>query len=186
MDDPADGVIGVLISEDRLRERVSELGRQISTDYSGKSLLLVGILKGSAIFLGDLIREIDLDVDYDFIAVSSYGGDQHSSGVVRILKDLGSDVQGRDVLIVEDIVDTGWTLRMSYLAENLLARGAASVKICALLDKPSRRRIDVAVDYSGFAIDDHFVVGYGLDFEGCYRNLRYIGIVKSGGQTTKN
>ncbi|MCE5315428.1 MAG: hypoxanthine phosphoribosyltransferase [Armatimonadota bacterium] len=182
MGDPGDGVDSVLISEDRLLKRVGELGEQISADYAGKRLLLVGILKGSAIFLSDLIRKIDLVVDYDFIAVSSYGGDKHSSGVVRVLKDLDSDVRGRDVIIVEDIVDTGWTLRMSYLVENLLARGASSVKICALLDKPSRRRIDVAVDYPGFAIEGYFVVGYGLDSNGRYRNLPYIGIVTSDGK----
>jgi hypoxanthine phosphoribosyltransferase len=178
LSDPHEGITDILISEDRLRSRVRELGKQISHDYAGKRLFVVGILKGSAIFLADLIREIDLVVDYDFVAVSSYGGDQCSSGVVRITKDLDSDVDSRDVLIVEDIVDTGWTLRMSFLVENLLARGASSVKICALLDKPCRRRVDVAIDYSGFAIDDLFVVGYGLDSEGRYRNLPYIGIAK--------
>ncbi|MCE5199191.1 MAG: hypoxanthine phosphoribosyltransferase [Armatimonadota bacterium] len=167
----------VLISEEELRTRVNELGKQISADYAGKPLLLVGILKGAAVFLADLLRSIDLIVDYDFVAFSSYGADKKSSGVVRVLKDLDVSVEGRDILIVEDIVDTGWTLRMSYLRENLLARHASSVKICALLDKPSRRMVDVGVDYCGFVIEDRFVVGYGLDHEGRYRNLPFVGIV---------
>lgn len=174
---PGDCAADILISQDRLQERVAELGKQISADYAGKDLLLVGILKGSAIFLADLIRQIDLPADYDFVAISSYGGDRHSSGVVRMLKDINGSVEGRDVLIVEDIVDTGWTLRMSYLAENMIARGASSVKVCTLLDKPSRRRVDVKIDYCGFAVDDLFVVGYGLDYNGRYRNLPYIGVI---------
>ncbi|MEN6358068.1 MAG: hypoxanthine phosphoribosyltransferase [Armatimonadota bacterium] len=178
MTDSGKDAVEVLISEDRLQERVSELGKQISRDYAGRELLLIGILKGSAIFLADLIRRIDMIVDYDFVAISSYGGDKHTSGVVRMLKDISCSVDGRDVLIVEDIVDTGWTLRMSYLAENLLSRGASSVKICALLDKPSRRRVDVKIDYCGFAVEDSFVVGYGLDYNGRYRNLPYIGVIK--------
>ena len=169
--------ISVLIPEEHIKARVRQLGRQISADYSGQSLLVVGILKGSAIFLADLVRSIDLPVDFDFVAISSYGADVQSSGVVLVRKDLDANVEGRHVLIVEDIVDTGWTLRMSYLSENLYSRGAASVKICALLDKPSRRKVDVGVDYSGFVIDDHFVVGYGLDQNGCYRNLPYIGFI---------
>lgn len=167
-----------IIARERLRERVAELGRQITHDYAGRPLFLLGILKGSAIFLADLIREIDLAVDYDFVALSSYGGDTDTSGVVRILKDTTVDVRGRDVLIVEDIVDTGWTLRMSYLAENLHARGAASVKVCALLDKPNRRRVTVNIDYCGFEIEDEFVVGYGLDHEGRFRNLPFIGTLR--------
>ena len=174
------GSIPVLIAREVIEQRVRQLGREISADYAGQSLLVVGILKGSAIFLADLVRCIDLPLDFDFVAISSYGADTRSSGVVRILKDLDAGVSGRHVLIVEDIVDTGWTLRMSYLSENLTARGAASVKICALLDKPSRRKVEIGVDYSGFVIDDHFVVGYGLDHEGRYRNLPYIGIINSG------
>jgi len=170
--------IEVLIPEDKIQQRVNDLGKQITQDYEGKPLLLIGILKGSAIFLADLIRHIDLDVDYDFVAISSYGSDKNSSGEVRVLKDVSCSVEGRDILVVEDIVDTGWTLRMSYLVENLMARGAASVKICALLDKPSKRRVSVDIDYCGFSIEDHFVVGYGLDYDGLYRNLPYIGIVK--------
>ena len=172
------GTVEAIISRERLRERIEELGRQITLDYAGGPLFLLGILKGSAIFLADLIREIDLVVDYDFVALSSYGGDTDTSGVVRILKDTTVDVRGRDVLIVEDIVDTGWTLRMSYLAENLLARGAASVKVCALLDKPGRRCVPVNIDYRGFQIEDEFVVGYGLDHEGRFRNLPFIGVLR--------
>ena len=167
----------VLISEEEIRHRVCELGRQISSDYPGESLLLVGILKGSAIFLADLIRAIDLPVDYDFVAISSYGSDTRSSGVVRLLKDLESGVGDRHVIIVEDIVDTGWTLRMSYIVENIKARGASSVKVCALLDKPSRRQVEVDIHYRGFEIEDLFVVGYGLDYDGRYRNLPYVGVL---------
>ena len=170
--------VEVLLGEEELRARISELGRQITRDYEGKSLLVVGILKGSVVFLADLIRSIDLPLDYDFVAISSYGADTRSSGVVRLLKDLDASIEGQHVLIVEDIVDTGWTLRLSYLAENMKARGAASVKVCALLDKPSRRQVDVGIDYCGFVIDDVFVVGYGLDYNGRYRNLPYVGVVK--------
>lgn len=172
--------IEVLLSEEALQARIRELGRQITDDYAGQPLLVIGILKGSAVFLSDLIRAIDLPLDYDFVAISSYGADTRSSGIVRLLKDLDTSIEGRHVLIVEDIVDTGWTLRLSYLAENMKARKAASVKVCALLDKPSRRQVDVGIDYCGFVIDDVFVVGYGLDYEGRYRNLRYVGVVKPG------
>ena len=168
----------VLITQEQISCRVAELGRQITQDYQGKSLLLVGILKGSALFLSDLARAIDLPLEYDFVAISSYGADTKSSGVVRLIKDLDSGIDGRDVLIVEDIVDTGWTLRLSYLAENMRARKASSVKVCTLLDKPSRRQVNVGIDYCGFVIEDHFVVGYGLDCDGRYRNLPYIGILK--------
>ncbi len=170
--------ISVLIPEEHIRARVRQLGRQISADYEGQSLLAVGILKGSTIFLADLVRSIDLPVDFDFVAISSYGDDVRSCGVVRVVKDVDTNVEGRHILIVEDIVDTGWTLRMSYLSENLIARGAASVKVCALLDKPSRRKVDVGIDYVGFVIDDHFVVGYGLDRDGRYRNLGYLGVLE--------
>jgi hypoxanthine phosphoribosyltransferase len=170
--------IEVLLSEEEVHARVRELGRQITRDYAGKPLLVVGILKGSAIFLTDLIRSIDLPLDYDFVAISSYGADTRSTGVVRLLKDLDASIEGRHVLIVEDIVDTGWTLRLSYLAENIRARKAASVKVCALLDKPSRRQVDVGIDYCGFVIEDVYVVGYGLDCNGRYRNLRYVGVIK--------
>lgn len=170
--------IEVLLSEEQLGTRIKELGEEIARDYDGKALLVVGILKGSAVFLADLIRSIDLPLDYDFVAISSYGADTRSSGVVRLLKDLDASIEGRHVLIVEDIVDTGWTLRLSYIAENLKARNAASVKVCTLLDKPSRRQVDVGIDYCGFVIDDLFVVGYGLDYNGQYRNLKYVGVVR--------
>ena len=173
-----DGIAEVLLSKDQIHSRINELGCDIANDYSGKPLLLIGILKGSAIFLADLIRAIGIPVDYDFVAISSYGADTQSSGVVRLLKDIDANVEDRHVLIVEDIVDTGWTLRLSYLEENIRAKKAASVKVCALLDKPCRRKVEVGIDYCGFVIDDHFVVGYGLDYKGLYRNLPYIGILK--------
>ena len=168
----------VLLSEEQIAQRVAEMGAQISQDYAGKDLMLVCILKGAHIFLADLVRQITLPLSYDFVAVSSYGADTKSSGVVRILKDLDESVESKHVLVVEDIVDTGLTLRLSYLLENLRSRRAASVKICTLLDKPSRRRMDVPVDYFGFKVEDRFVVGYGLDYAGKYRNLPYIGILK--------
>ena len=173
-----DGIEEILISQNQLQARILELGKQISQDYEGKSLLIVGILKGAAIFLADLVRAIDLPLDYDFVAISSYGSDTKSSGVVRLIKDLDAGIEGRHVLIVEDIVDTGWTLRLSYLSENVKARKAASVKVCTLLDKPSRRKVSVGIDYCGFVIDDLFVIGYGLDYEGRYRNMPYIGVLK--------
>ncbi len=173
-----DGVGEVLLTEEQIQARVREMGEQLSRDYEGKSLLMVGILKGSAVFLSDLIRATKIPLDYDFVAVSSYGADTRSSGVVRLLKDLDASIEGQHVVIVEDIVDTGWTLRLSYLSENMLSRRAASVKVCALLDKPCRRRVDVGIDYCGFVIEDHFVVGYGLDYKGLYRNLPYIGVLR--------
>lgn len=168
----------VLISEEEIAQRVAELGRQITQDYAGKDLMLVGILKGCALFLSDLVRHIHIPVAFDFVAVSSYGADTKSSGVVRILKDLDESVESKHVLVVEDIVDTGLTLRLSYLLENLRSRRAASVKVCTLLDKPSRRRVDVPVDYRGFTVEDRFVVGYGMDYQGKYRSLPYIGVLK--------
>ena len=174
-----DDIAEVLLTEQQIHSRVSELGAQISKDYEGKPLLLVGILKGSAVFLTDLIRAIDIPVDFDFVAIASYGSGTHSTGVVRLLKDLDASVEDKHVLIVEDIVDTGWTLRLSYLSENMNARRCSSVKVCTLLDKPSRRKVDVGVDYCGFEIEDNFVVGYGLDYQGRYRNLPYVGILKS-------
>ncbi|MFQ3548997.1 MAG: hypoxanthine phosphoribosyltransferase [Armatimonadota bacterium] len=171
-------IADILFSKDDIKLRIAMMGRQISADYKDVSLLLVGILKGSAIFLADILREIDADVNYDFVSISSYCGDTSSSGIVRVIKDVDADISGKHVLIVEDIVDTGWTLRLSYLKENLLTRGAESVKVCALLDKPSRRKVEVNIDYIGFVIDDLFVVGYGLDYDGRYRNLPYIGVLK--------
>ena len=169
----------VLIPQDLLQGRVTQLGKEITRDYAERGpLLLVAVLKGAVVFLADLIRAIDLPIEYDFVAISSYGADTRSSGVVRLLKDLDVGVDGKHVLIVEDIIDTGWTLRMSYISENIRARGAVSVKICTLLDKPDRRQLDVGIDYCGFVIEDQFVVGYGLDWAGRYRNLPYIGVLK--------
>ncbi len=168
----------VLLTQEQIAVRVAELGAQISVDYAGKELMLICILKGANIFLADLARQITLPLSYDFVAVSSYGADTKSSGVVRILKDLDESVESKHVLVVEDIVDTGLTLRLSYLLENLRSRRAASVKVCTLLDKPSRRRMDVPVDYYGFQVEDRFVVGYGLDYGGKYRNLPYVGVLK--------
>ena len=173
-----DDIAEVLLTETQIKARVAEMGAQISVDYAGKDLMLICILKGANIFLADLVRQITIPLSYDFVAVSSYGADTKSSGVVRILKDLDESVESKHVLVVEDIVDTGLTLRLSYLLENLRSRRAASVKICTLLDKPSRRRMDVPVDYHGFQVEDHFVIGYGLDYAGMYRNLPYIGVLK--------
>jgi hypoxanthine phosphoribosyltransferase len=169
----------VLITDEEIARRVGELGAMILRDYPDEDqpLLLVGVLKGAALFLADLVRAIDRQVEFDFVAISSYGAATQSSGEVRILKDLEAAVAGKHVIIVEDILDTGLTLRFSYLIETLKARHAASVKVCVLLDKPSRRRVEVPVDYRGFFIEDRFVVGYGMDFGERYRNLRYIGVV---------
>ena len=173
-----DDVAEILLTAEVLAQRVAEMGAQISADYAGKELMLVCILKGANIFLADLVRQITIPVSYDFVAVSSYGADTKSSGVVRILKDLDESVESKHILVVEDIVDTGLTLRLSYLLENLRSRRAASVKVCTLLDKPSRRRMDVPVDYYGFKVEDQFVVGYGLDYGGKYRGLPYVGVLK--------
>ena len=173
-----DDIAQVLISEGAIAGRIAEMGAQISRDYAGKDLMLVCILKGASMFLADLVRQITVPVSYDFVAVSSYGADTKSSGVVRILKDLDDSVESKHVLVIEDIVDTGLTLRLSYLLENLRSRRAASVKICTLLDKPSRRRMDVVVDYCGFTVEDQYVVGYGLDYQGRYRSLPYVGLLK--------
>ena len=158
-----------LLGETAIRDKVAQLGRQISADYRGQELLVVGVLKGAVIFAADLVRQITVPVYLDFIAVSSYGKATRTSGVVRILKDLEESVAGVNVLLVEDIADTGLTLH--YLRENLLARGPRSLKLCALLDKPDCRRVEVPLDYVGFQIPDQFVVGYGLDFDGRFRNL---------------
>ncbi len=159
----------MLLAHSEIKHRVENLGKRITMDYDGKPLLLVGILKGSFIFMADLIRSIDLPVAIDFMAMSSYGAATKSSGVVRILKDLEQSVDGRHVLVVEDIVDTGLTL--NYIFGHMRSRGAASVKICSLLDKPSRRQVAVPLHYKGFEIPDEFVVGYGLDVDERYRNL---------------
>jgi hypoxanthine phosphoribosyltransferase len=166
----------ILLTEDQLAQRVRELGQEISKDYEGKDLLVVGILKGAVLFMADLLRSISIPVKMDFMAVSSYGASTHSSGVVRITKDMDQSVEDKDILIVEDIVDTGLTL--TYLLDNLGTRKPASVKCCVLLDKPSRRKVAITPDYRGFTIPDEFVVGYGLDYAEIYRNLPYVGVPK--------
>ena len=171
----SENVERILIDEETLQKRVREMGRQITEDYRGKDLIIIAILKGAVVFTSDLIKEIKLPLAMDFMAVSSYGVSTKSSGVVRILKDLDEEIEGRDVLIVEDIVDTGLTLH--YLVENLRSRGPRSLKICCCLDKPTRRTAPVKVDYVGFDIPDEFVIGYGLDYAERYRNLPYIGIL---------
>jgi hypoxanthine phosphoribosyltransferase len=178
------GIADILIEEDALRERVAELGAEISTDYAGRDLLLVGVLKGAVFFMADLMRSIDVHCEVDFMAISSYGASTDSSGVVRILKDLDTAIEGRHVLVVEDIIDSGLTL--SYLMRNLRARNPATLEVCALLTKPDRREIDVPVRYIGFEIPNRFVVGYGLDFAERYRNLRYVGVLgdEAGGGMT--
>jgi hypoxanthine phosphoribosyltransferase len=166
----------ILISEEEIAKRVKELGKQLAEDYKGKELLVVGILKGCMLFLSDLVRTIDLPLTLDFMVVSSYGATTKSSGVVRIVKDLEREIEGKDVLIVEDIVDTGLTL--SYLVENFKARNPKSVKVCSLLDKPDRRKAQVEIQYIGFKIPDEFVVGYGLDYGENYRNLPFVCVLK--------
>lgn len=164
-----------LVSEEAIRTKVADLGRRISKDYQGEELLLIGLLRGSIVFLSDLMRAITIPVRLDFIGIQSYGVSTES-GAVRLVMDLETDIAGRHVLIVEDIVDTGKTL--SYLVENLKARQPASLRVCALLDKPDRRQVPIKVDYVGFEIPDKFVVGYGLDFAEGYRNLPYVGVLK--------
>jgi hypoxanthine phosphoribosyltransferase len=163
----------VLISSERLRVRVEELAAQIDADYAGRELLLVGVLKGAVMVLADLARAMHLPVQMDWMAISSYGSGTKSSGVVRILKDLDTDITGRHVLVVEDIIDSGLTL--SWLVGNLRSRAPASVEVCVMLRKPAAARMDVAVKYTGFDIADEFVIGYGLDYAEKYRNLPFIG-----------
>lgn len=166
----------ILFSEEVLRKRVKELAVQISSDYKGKELVVVGILKGSVVFTAELIKDIDIYCELDFMAVSSYGNSTETTGVVRILKDLDNSIEGKHILIVEDIVDTGTTL--SYLLKYLKARKAASIEIVALLNKPARRKVELPVKYIGFEVPDAFIVGYGIDYSEKYRNLPYIGILK--------
>jgi len=168
-------VAQVLIEEDVLRARIVELGEEISRDYDGRKLLLIGVLKGAVFFMADLMRQLTVPCEIDFMAISSYGASTDSSGVVRILKDLDINIEGRDVLVVEDIIDSGLTL--SYLMRNLEAREPASLEVCALLTKPERREIEVPVRYVGFEIPNRFVIGYGLDFGERYRNLPYVGVL---------
>ncbi|RNE67389.1 hypoxanthine phosphoribosyltransferase [Cryobacterium tepidiphilum] len=165
----------ILIEEEEIRAKLAELSRRIEADYAGKDLLLVGVLKGAVMVMADLARELTHPVTMDWMAVSSYGNGTESSGVVRILKDLDSDLTGRNVLIVEDIIDSGLTL--SWLLANLNSRGPASIEICALLRKPDAARVDIDVKYVGFDIPNQFVVGYGLDYAEKYRNLRCVGVL---------
>lgn len=169
-------ILKTLVSEQELHNKVTELGAQISRDYEGKQLLLVSVLKGSVVFMADLMRAITIPARIDFMSVSSYGSGTRSLGVVKIIKDLDLNIEGYDLLIVEDILDSGNTL--SYLKENLNSRGPKSIRICTLLDKPERRTADVKADYVGFQVPDEFVVGYGLDFDEKYRNLPFIGVLK--------
>jgi hypoxanthine phosphoribosyltransferase len=166
----------VLFSEQDIQQRIAELGAQIGADYEGKNPLLLCVLKGAILFMGDLLKKIDIPLEIDFMAVSSYGKSTQSSGVVKILKDLDTSVEGRDVLIVEDIIDSGLTL--SYLIDILERRNAHSVKVVTLFDKPGRRTVGLEADYKGFVIPDAFIVGYGLDYSEKYRNLPYVGILK--------
>jgi len=169
--------IAALISEDQINARIREMGAEITRDYAGLNPLLIGVLKGACFFLSDLLRAIDTKLGIEFMAISSYGSSTRTSGEVRIMKDLDVPIEGRHILVVEDIVDTGLTL--SYLLANLESRGPASVKLAALLDKFERREKDVKIDYLGFKIPDEFVVGYGLDFAERYRNLPFIGVLKN-------
>jgi hypoxanthine phosphoribosyltransferase len=168
----------VLIPTDKITARVKEIGAQIERDYQGKDLVLLGVLKGSYIFISDLARAIDLPLAVDFIGLSSYGEATESSGVVKITSDLSKPIEGKHVVIVEDIVDTGLTMR--YLLDNLATRHPSSVKLCTLLNKPSRARTKIPIDYLGFQIEDRFVVGYGLDNAEKYRNVPFIGVMKNG------
>jgi hypoxanthine phosphoribosyltransferase len=177
---PGDEAIGdVLVTAEDLQRRVRELGAEISNDYAGRDLVMVGILKGAVLFLADLLRHISVPSEVDFMALSSYGSGTDSSGVVRILKDLDAPIEGRDVLIVEDIVDSGLTLH--YLLRNLEARNPRSLEVCALLTKPERRRVDLPTRYVGFEIPNQFVIGYGLDYRQRYRNLPYVAVLNEPG-----
>jgi len=172
----ADPMVGeILVQPDELAHRVSELAEQISADYAGKNVLLIGVLKGAVFFLADLMRQLEVDCEVDFMAVSSYGSSTDSSGVVRILKDLDASIEGRHVLIVEDIVDSGLTL--SYLFRMLGGRSPATLEVCALLTKPDRREVDMPIRYVGFEIPNKFAIGYGLDHAEHYRNLPYVAVL---------
>jgi hypoxanthine phosphoribosyltransferase len=176
-----EGISEVLVDEQSLRARVAELGEEISADYEGRDLLLVGVLKGAVFFMADLMRALTVPCEVDFMAISSYGATTDSSGVVRILKDLDVPLEGRHVLVVEDIIDSGLTL--SYLMRTLSAREPASLEVCALLTKPERREIEIPVRYVGFEIPNRFVVGYGLDFGERYRNLPFVGVLQEDVET---
>lgn len=171
-----DDIEEILLTEKDLQKAVKKLGKQISTDYEGKNLMLVAVLKGSVIFMADLMRAITIPISIDFMSVSSYGGGVKSTGIVKIIKDLDHDISGYDILIVEDILDSGLTL--SYLTNVLRQRKVNSIRIATLLDKPERRQVDIKPDYACFVVPDKFVVGYGLDYDQKYRNLPYVGVVK--------
>jgi hypoxanthine phosphoribosyltransferase len=173
---PADDIAEILVSEGAIAAKVRELGARITEDYRGRNVVLVSILKGALPFLADLMRQIELPLALDFLEVSSYGVSTESSGVVRILKDLANPIEARDVLVVEDILDTGNTL--AFVVDHLRSQHPASVRICTLLDKPARRLVPIEIDYRGFEIPDKFVVGYGLDYAERYRNLPFIGVLK--------
>jgi hypoxanthine phosphoribosyltransferase len=173
-----DGIGEILIERDRLHRRVAELGAEIDAEYAGRDLVMVGVLKGALIFMADLMRSLTVPCEIDLMAVSSYGSTTDSSGVVRILKDLDTSISGRDVLIVEDIVDSGLTLQ--YLLRNLGARDPASIEVCALLTKPERRKVDLPIKFVGFEIPDRFAIGYGLDHAQRYRNLDYVAVLDQG------
>ena len=175
-DNMKEDVLRVLLSEDEIREKVRELGGKITADYKNSNLMLVTVLKGAVVFLADLMRQIDVPAEIDFMVVSSYGSGVKSSGVVKIVKDLDVPLAGKDILIVEDILDSGLTL--SYIKELLESRGPRSIRIATLLDKPSRRKVDLQADYIGFSVPDEFVIGYGLDYDEKYRNLPYVGVLK--------
>lgn len=170
----------ILVSKNELQQKVKELGTSISQDYEGQELVLIGILKGGAVFMSDLMREITLPVGIDYMAVSSYGASATSSGVITIKKDIDTDIRGKHVLLIEDLIDTGQTLQ--HLRELFLMREASSVRICTILSKPSRRLVDVPIDYCGIEIPDEFVVGYGLDYAEQFRNLPEVWIVETGGE----
>ena len=182
LDEPAqshslqDDIAQILVSETELRESIASMGRKLAKEYEGQELVLIGVLKGAIMFIVDLARAIDLPVKLDFMAVASYGASTETSGIVRILKDLDSSIEGKHVIIVEDIIDSGLTL--NYILETLHTRNPASLKVCALLNKPARRRVNVPVDYICFDIPDEFVVGYGLDFNQIYRNLPFVGVLR--------
>jgi hypoxanthine phosphoribosyltransferase len=171
-----DDVEEILLTEEQIQVRVGELGRQLAADYDGRFPVLVSVLKGSIVFLADLVRSMPVPLSIDLMELSCYGASTESSGQVRILKDLSGPIKGRDVIVVEDIIDTGLTL--NYLLKYLHDRGPATVRICCLLDKPARRLAEIDIDYRGFTIDDRFVIGYGLDYDERYRNLPYIGVLK--------
>ncbi len=166
----------VLISEEELQARIAELGKELAADYADKEPIFVGVLKGVVNFFGDMVRATPIRCQYDFMAVSSYGSGTATSGKIRMLKDISTDVRGKHIVILEDILDSGLTLQ--YVRDHLLAMEPASLKICTLLDKPERRRVDVYADYIGFTVPNEFVVGYGLDYQEVYRNLPFIGVLK--------